>query len=91
MYSSLLLCSLLCLCSLSHAVDDTDLSLGLDDKSSDFKIFVNGETWFRSGQLGVWHKDVWWSSENTDNNVLKIASYDTTGGEDFIGTFVKHR
>lgn len=91
MFSILLLCSLFCLCSLSQAAGDTDLDLGLNGNSPDFKIFVDGETWFQSGQLGVRHNDVWWSSENTENYVLKVASYDTTGGEDFMGSFVKHR
>ena len=91
MYSSLLLCSLLCLCSLSQAAEDTDIDLGLNEGGPEFKIFVDGETWFRSGQLGVRHKDVWWSSENTDNYILKFGNYDTTGGEDFMGTYVKHR
>ena len=87
-----LLQTLLCLCCL-QSVQPTDIHLEVSDSSSaEFKLYVDGKEWFRSGVLGVRHKDVWWSSEHTDAaHSLIVSEYAKEEGSDLIGDFSKHK
>ena len=88
---ALTLLLLLSLLSLA-AADEPSVAVKFNDtKSSDFRVYIDGSEWFRSGILKVRDGGEWWSTESTDKNVLVPTLSVSEYGVDSIGAFAQQR
>ena len=80
-----ILCSLLCG---SCAFSPIDVKVTFDGGDSpDFKVYLSGVEWLRSGAVGIRDSGQLWSTDHKDKYLLKVVSDSTTSGTDVLGEY----
>ena len=64
-----------------------DVQVAFEENNYSFKVYIEGDLWFRSGVLGIRHEGTWWSSEHVNKYSLKAIEEKRVRGRDSIGKY----
>ena len=74
--------------AVTEAFQPVDVKVTFDtDNSPDFKVFLSGVEWLRSGAVSITDNGQTWASNNKDKYILKSVQRSTATGSDVIGEF----